>query len=756
MKTFYFILLFAINANSLFGQGTGYISLEGRQFKDAFGDDFYPIICNYGFALTFTNLGNYYLSPNSSYGEGYACTSCDPLPNYDFDKDNQSDCLKQIHDELTRIHDMRFNVIRTYGLAPFKTDPNKVGVIGFNLEATENKHPIYANASVQLLPISPTPYAYDDPLNTNVQLLFSFYDLILQEAQACSLKVLLDVAYDDIAAHPIDVADYASYLSALADRYKNNSALMGYVVIEEPSYNQHNTGHTKQEICDITSQWYDAIKAKDSHHLITMGGSDLVDILEWDPGVMKLDFYCPHIYPRIIDYENYSITNAFDRVLGDLIWITGNSPMPWLVGETAFSAYDDSYYNTNHTSQIISSPRVDGSVQEQAAYGQYILDAVRNTNGSGISWWNYQEHWWGSDLQREDGYGLLRHGPLTDGNIEKPITMVFRNYPLPPPNPVPITSPSNYLNLLNLIPSSYSYSGTVFEEGTTNPIKDAIVFGWTRYYLPDNTGDNIPEEASDFIYTFTNKVDGSFTLHPLNPNAILNTYISRPLTELTKVTVSTAGAEREPFGPEQGTPLPSSIYLNIAPFNFDLQVSNEIIDAANSPRNYKGWNTLKVNNVSVISGGISDMKAKREISVEADFHAENGSELHVFCAPAIFSDCSIDLNGFLRMVNNATAETNLTIPAKEIELDFSPKFDFTFLELKPNPNDGIFTVEIKSSHNEILKNKIQIFDIVGNILFQEETTNNISSLNLISVAKGIYYVHLNNQFSSFNQKIIIQ
>ena len=750
-KIIFFSSLLGMSISSL----AQYVSLEGRQFK-LNGTDFYPVICNYGFAATFNTGGAYYMSPNNSYGEGFSCAGCDPLPNYDFDNNSQNDCITQIHNELTRIRDMGFNAIRTYGLAPFKSDPNKAGVIGFNVKAFENIHPIW-NSTTQLIPITPTPYAYDNSLNTNVQLLFSWYDMIFQEAQTCGLKVLLDVVYDDIAAHPTNVTDYADYLMALADRYKNNTTLMAYVVIEEPSYNLYNVGHTKQEICNITTQWYDAIKSKDQNHLITMGGSYVLDALEWDPGVMKLDFYCPHIYPDFKDYENYSITNSFDRVLGNLLWITNNSPMPWVIGETGFSAYDDYYYNPSHTPQTISSPAVNGTISEQATYGQFILDAVRNTNGSGISWWNF-EHWWGSNLPQEDGLGLLRHGPLTDPNIEKPVTQAFRNYPVPPPNPVSVNTPSNYNNPYNLISSPYTYTGTVLDEATSNGVKDALIFAWIYFYETNPIPPYAPIYKEAFVYSIGDG-NGNFTLHTANPNAITNDPFFFPFI-IKKIGITTASAERETYGIWGINPLPGNNIINcnlkLSPFNFDLQVSNEIIDVSNSPRNYKGWNTLAVSDVSVLTGGISDMKAKKEVSIQSEFHAEAGSEVHIYCEPSIFSDCSVDVNGFLRMANNSTTETNSSYSEKEIEIDFSPKTTYTYVELKPNPNSGIFTVEIKTNHQETLKNQIRVINLLGNIIYQTEMTENISALNLSSIAKGIYYVQIRNQFSSFNQKIIIQ
>lgn len=144
----------------------------------------------------------------------------------------------------------------------------------------------------------------------------------------------------------------------------------------------------------MTSAWYDAIKSSDPNHLITIGGSPALDYLEWDPGVMKIDFYSPHIYPKEYQYEGYVQDYAFSRVLNNMLLLDKICPMPWMIGETGHSAIDD-FYKTVHGTEWLPftymPPDVDGNLNDQKTYADKTLAGVRNCNASGYTWWNYRK-----------------------------------------------------------------------------------------------------------------------------------------------------------------------------------------------------------------------------------------------------------------------------------------------------------------------------------------------------------------------------
>ncbi|MBK7083929.1 MAG: cellulase family glycosylhydrolase [Flavobacteriales bacterium] len=85
-------------------------------------------------------------------------------------------------------------------------------------------------------------------------------------------------------------------LQEFGDRFNVHPALMAYDLYNEPAYFDY-TDHTKQWICEKVASVYDELKAADPNHLITVGGISVVEVFEWDPTILKLDFWSPHLYP---------------------------------------------------------------------------------------------------------------------------------------------------------------------------------------------------------------------------------------------------------------------------------------------------------------------------------------------------------------------------------------------------------------------------------------------------------------------------
>ena len=726
---YYLYIIFILLSGKIFSQGTGFVTLDGRQFKDGIGNDFYPKVIGYSYHILYnTNTpDSFYLSASNSYDAGISCVGCDSLPNLEYEYDNQTDCLNQIHNHMLKIKDMGFNAIRTHDFAAFK-DTSLNGTFGFYFVARENKgHPIYNNHTKKVY-IDPP---YDTLGNTNRDLLFSFWDLILHEADSCGLKVLIDVAYGP-AKPMLNVNDYTDFLMAVAERFRNNTALMGYVIIEEPHPDQYD--YNKQKICEITTQWYDAIRAIDTNHLITAGGNSVQqDILLWDPAVMKIDFFSPHPYPDVLPIEGMDYDKAIDRVHGQLKWLGNNCPKPWMPGETSFSAINDHRWLPPY----IRSP--DGTLQQQADYAQFMQDAVLSYGGSGLTWWIYQENWW--DIW-QDGYGLLDHS-----NNDKPAVDKFRNYHrenLPPL--------LNYYNPMNFPSSAYTYTGTVINEETGLPVKDAVISAWIDYYIPvpDTPGGFIGK--SYVIYTFSND-SGYYALHTLHPEAYIDVINGYTIT-VKNITVTASGSEREKFGDwfYLLTPGDTTCYLK-TPASFDKNVSSETINSSNSIRSFEGYRTLTAQNITIEDDGESILKAGKEVIIKSEFYAKQGGEVHIYCEQPNFSDCINDLSNFKRK-GISTAGYNDILTTKEIQINFISKQNSEKLHIIPNPNEGIFEIQLGDNSNSIWK--INIFDIYGKILFSQELKNYSTQIDLSFLPKGIYLIKGCQQNNCYSNKIIIQ
>ena len=73
----------------------------------------------------------------------------------------------------------------------------------------------------------------------------------------------------------------------------------------------------------------------------------------------------------------------------------------------------------------------------------------------------------------------------------------------------------------------------------------------------------------------------------------------------------------------------------------------------------------------------------------------------------------------------------------------------------PNPTTGMLTVEIK---DEVNKARLELYDAVGNIVYNQPVTGNTTTFSLPALANGIYHVRLwnNNSIIKHDKLVIIR
>lgn len=735
-----FALLFFVQSLAV-GQ---FVTLKGRTFKDENGADFYPIVCCYSFDVIYNTeepaLDDLYLSRSNSYGPGLHLPGLPNFyPNYEYECDNQIDCRVQIHNDFLKIREKGFNTIRTHGLAATKSDPEKTGGTGFSLCITQNIHPLWVPVSaMHILPDYET-----DPVALK---LFSFIDIVLEEAASTGLKVILDAGWGDLTyAGSLGTgwSDYADYLVAFADHFKNNSALMAYVTIEEPLYSHQSCDYSKSHICEMTSAWYDAIKSSDPNHLITIGGSPALDYLEWDPGVMKIDFYSPHIYPKEYGYEKYDQDYAFSRVLNNMLLLDKICPMPWMIGETGHSSIDDFYISEGNKwvkHSYLQPPEVDGDLEQQRVYAERILQNTRNCNASGFTWWNYQENWWGtSEEPKEDGFGLFRHGDVTDSATEKPVVSSFTNYPTPPPPPEPVQIPSTYSQPWATVGSYFPINGRV-EDVSNNRITDGIVFGWNKW----KTEDKPPHPI--VLYGLTDQ-NGMYEISiPFND-------VRDKLVVLKATAVSACVIKHEaPFIE------PVIFQLDYHYTGYDVSINNEIVQIG-TYKNYIGGNSLLVSNVTVegntSSGGIADFSAREFINVDNEFSAELGSDVHIYT-----NVNTMNCIGIPYKTGHDYSKTEYEGPfkvSKDITLTFTKLLnDFTII---PNPTSENFKLVYNYKSEQASKKfSIQIINSMGGIVEKINNVTFFQDINVENFSPGIYLIQICDEINDIqaSKKLVVK
>ncbi len=564
---------------------------------------------------------------------------------------------------------------------------------------------------------------------------------VLDAAGETGLKVLFDVGNSSLARSDETIEDYSNFLQAFAYHFKEDTNLMAYVIFEEPSNTDVDWNHTKAEVCEFTSTWYESIRSVDPNHLITMGVGDVEDVWEWDPAVIKADFLCPHPYPHTYEWENYAFQPMYQRMLGRLVWLKRNCPMPWMIGEFGFSALDDNYVKDSNENWIrveYSAPAVDGTLEDQQEFAEHSLMDVINCGGSGYTWWQALEPWWDP---HQDGYGLLRHDSYTTISppvtvpVEKPALHEFEDFPMPPPKPVPIQEPTNFTNPFN---GTYqSISGHVQDE-ENQPVKDAVVLLWDW---------DDPEAGYLFFYGFTG-TNGNYLLgHPCN-----NTGNSPPY--FSQILISAVGYSSSGY-----VSYPSSVYNTTLTKHLDYSrsIEGETVSlleqddfSAISSVIIQGDLTLVEGNG--ISGGELTVKARNEITVLPGFEAQKGSSVHLLTGPFLF-DCEtwpVTLNKQPTIISTIN-----DLEEKVIQLKFEIPGN-QGISVFPNPCKDQVTIEWQENHREGVFKTVEIQDQVGQVVQIFTTIKKKLVLDVSFLPDGFYVLKSLNSGTINSAKIVKQ
>lgn len=264
----------------------------------------------------------------------------------------------------------------------------------------------------------------------------------------------------------------------VADHFRSDSVILAYDLFNEPLYFD-SAQHKKAEVDRIVMGWHRLSKEHAPHHLTTIGLSGIREVFAWDPDRLLVDFVSFHPY----EYEPEQVRN-------EMRWYSENMHVPWMIGETAIPADDDS---------------VPYLAQEE--FAERTLEQARACGAWGYSWWQYKDVNWNyfhSDfmgvMDRQGNTRTRRSGLIVQGTI-KPVAAVFRTFD-PRKTPGPCLCAKNY----------YNYSGCRTSrltgrlvDGEGRPVRSGVIIGWN-------------EEWSHSYHTVTRddgrfELDGCFYFH---------------------------------------------------------------------------------------------------------------------------------------------------------------------------------------------------------------------------------------------------
>ena len=193
------------------------------------------------------------------------------------------------------------------------------------------------------------------------------------------------------------------------------------------------------------------------------------------------------------------------------------------------------------------------------------------------------------------------------------------------------------------------------------------------------------------------------------------------------------------------------------------QIANNIKDISKNYTNRHAELTrhaelVSASTVVVNNGAVSEFKARDGVTINGGFTAELGSDVYIYCT-STFPECK-DYTGYKSMkANNPVTEETQNKEAdyeKQMELKFVPVKEYAFLDVYPNPGNGIFTLNLRTNKENNSLMQINVYDITGSGIYKGTINGNLSLLNLSFLSKGIYYLHTTTKDDSFNQKLIIK
>ena len=259
---------------------------------------------------------------------------------------------------------------------------------------------------------------------------------VIQKADSAGLKVML------LIKTPFDPY-WQSYTKGLLRHLADMPALWAYDFFNEPLYFDPEPERDKLDAARLVSQWRHWVRQYAPHQLFTIATAEPIEVFEWDPALLPVDFIEMHTYHPL-------------RVFSEMWWYSHYCGKPWIVGETGLPVDNDS---------------VPYEWQEQFMWDTYRFAKINNAIGFG--WWEFQDNPQGVNFEaqytglsdcngkRKPAVNLVWHlGKMCLG-----VGVDSDGFP-----------PTNYRNMLAY--SNIRLNGKVVDETTGKPVEGAVIRGW--------------------------------------------------------------------------------------------------------------------------------------------------------------------------------------------------------------------------------------------------------------------------------------
>jgi hypothetical protein len=728
-----------------------YVTMHGRKFM-LNGQEFYPKVLNvpmeYAVPIsttpTIADAGTMYAALWRFYGPGYGA--------WHFEFHNEAGSHAQVQAYFNRIASMGYNTVRLTGwIIPF---------IDNDVNDPAGKYTLGVGNGIGGGNIFSTSVELDRMTFSDVwsQRMFHLLREILHMADLAGLKVILMtgdrvVHQDGSSFSPTATSEassgYASWLERLAGELANEPALMAYDLWNEPIWCNNSyemVSHSKDEICSFTAQWYDGIHVSDNNHLVTLNGYSISEIGSWDPAVLKIDFYSPHVYP-VHFMDQFSVSTHADLARDEVYWLGRTCPIPWMIGEMNFHANDETtgpFFGQD--AMYHAWPYMDGTEQEQSDYFATVMDATRSCLGSGISWWacqdlgvtdlnaaiaatdkkNYRNQWDGALRFRRNG--SINTQDIMDPYYSKIMDGMVANYdPGTAPTNLP-SVPSGYSNWQALTGPVYR-SFDVIDQDQTG-ISDAVVV--VHWYYTSTTND----VANNRSFWDRIPTDENGHCDILTPPTI-PTFLPPDAKSLS---FAASGAASRQF---EASNFPAESTIDLDPKRLEFSVTAEGLSVPiGSSDDIKAWSAVTISDVLIdgngSTGGSALFHARDEVHAMSEFHAKRGSTVHMF-TEKVWPDC--DNYHHMALFGHSSIEQRSTRREAPIP---------NRLQLQFNVNDRRITVYPSPCQDQVritapeMEGTCTILDHQGRVVFTGPITATGLVVSTEPWASGEYSLQVTN------------
>ncbi len=744
MKKLFFTALFSCFYVMLYPQ---YITLKNKQLYDQSGQPFFVKGVNY--------LTDLYSAAGDTTGlvvkPSFSYYNASQLSNYN------SATISDVSRDFKFIHDsLGCNTIRL--------------VVG-NISVDN------CNANYFTFVVNTSGHGSNTIHTNSLAFLRVVYKQLLDSAAVHSINVILLMPGQgaSCSAYP---SLYSNYLAVTAAALNTKTALLAYDEWNEPGFENFNVFPAKSLICSQTKSWYNTLKTNDPNHLVTVGLWEAglgPDATHWGTDVYKADFYAFHVYPQVnnlshLDYclapygnntayeiadaspDRCVIQNYKDRYNACIKWIQNTTNLPWLVGETGFSApsgFDCSNPSacTPAACWVGGSCAVDGDESQQADFVNNVLTQNIQAGGMGSVFWQFKDvHWNIPNNPKENYWGMVD----SLGHV-KTAGHTLNNFTSNTVTGPPAGYPTNYKNLLG-------NTGTAIS-GSIGGIKDAVISGWHI----DSTGWLYPVQTiSDAGGNFTITSKAPVFPHPNSTTAINHIEI---------------GAIGYDVAVCDGVAHPANLYsgksfsLNKAVYYDDYRSALSL--DASCPHTYAAPDILCVTNLIVdfITGGgctgnkLNTFTAGREVCITGESYVGLNAEA-AFYISTVDVDCSDGTWGNStneRKANTATggskqvgseqqAISSGQLAANSVKTVYLNAEGNFSTQIYPNPASDKIYINAQKSINFII-----LYDGSGKQVYKSSSEEQgMQSIDMAGMAPGVYTLRISYTDNSVSISQIIK